>query len=458
MALVASLMVVSADATAIGRASKSKSVTAGADAPNILIIVTDDQRPDTMSFMPWTQRLFGRQGVRFERAFATTPLCCPFRASLMTGQYAHNSAVRRNGDARKLNHEHTLQRYLYEGGYRTALLGKFLNTWPREDPPPYFERFVLGTGYYGNRPVNVDGKMKVITQYLPYFLRKRAVRILENFERDDTTPWMMVLTPSSPHGPTTPAPEHRGVRIPKWEGNPANFEEDLSDKPPMLYPNNTPDGVEARLGAKTHQRAAKTLLGADTLVNDVFNSLRELDEDSNTLAFFMSDNGFLMGEHGLRLKRFPYPMSQEIPLHMRWPDGGVPRGATDDRLAANIDILPTVLEAAGLEDSLEHEVDGLSLRGSERRDRLLLEHFADNRRQVPTWGSLITDREQYTEYYQLDGETKVFTEYYDVLSDPWRLTNTLGDDDPRNDPHAPTIQELSDQLKADRRCAGANCP
>src|SRR5665809_144122 len=115
-----------------------------------------------------------RCSTRFTSRGRNTPLCCPFRASLMTGQYAHNSEVRRNGDTRNLNHEHTLQRYLYDGGYRTALLGKFLNSWPREDPPPYFERFVLGTGYYKQKPINVDGKMKVITQYLPYFLRKRA--------------------------------------------------------------------------------------------------------------------------------------------------------------------------------------------------------------------------------------------------------------------------------------------
>lgn len=458
MPLVAWLLVVSADAKQTTPRSESGSAVANADAPNVLIIVTDDQRPDTMEFMPRTERLFGRKGVRFERAFATTPLCCPFRASLMTGQYAHNSGVRRNGDTLNLNHDHTLQRYLYEGGYRTALLGKFLNSWRLEDPPPYFERFVLGTGYYRDRPVNVDGEMKEITQYVPYYLKKRAVRVLEDFEDDDSNPWLMVLTPSSPHAPTIPTPEHKAVRVPQWKGNPANFEEDLSDKPPMLYPNNTPDGVEARVGAKAYQKAAKTLLGADTLVHDVFEALRGLGEASNTLAFFMSDNGFLMGDHGLGLKRFPYPMSQEVPLYMRWPDGGVPRGEADDRLAANIDILPTVLEAAGLEGSLEHEVDGLSLRGFEQRNRLLLEHFADSRRQVPTWASLITDREQYTEYYELDGETEVFAEYYDVVNDPWRLTNTLGDDDPRNDPDPLTIQELSVQLEADRECAGATCP
>lgn len=186
--------------------------------------------------------------------------------------------------------------------------------------------------------------------------------------------------------------------------------------------------------------------------------MRELDEGANTLAFFMSDNGLLMGEHGLQLKRFPYPMSQEIPLHMRWPAGGVPGGEVDDRIVANIDILPTVLEAAGLEDSLEHEVDGRSLLGFQRRNRLLLEHFADSKRQVPTWASLITDREQYTEYYQIDGATRSFREYYDVVSDPWHKKNTLGDDNPHNDPAPLTLQLLTNQLTADRGCAGANCP
>jgi arylsulfatase A-like enzyme len=268
----------------------------------------------------------------------------------------------------------------------------------------------------------------------------------------------MVLTPSSPHSPYTPAPEHRSVRLPKWKGNPATFEKNLSDKPPTLYPNNTPVGVEARPLTKNYENQVRALLAADRIVDDVFSALRTLDENGNTLAFFMSDNGFLMGEHGLRRKRVPYPMSQEIPLHMRWPDASLPIDRTDHRIVANIDVLPTALEAAGLEDLLEHEVDGMSLLGSQRRNRLLLEFFADSRRQVPTWASLITDREQYTEYYQLDGETRIFTEYYDVLNDPWYLRNKLGDNDSRNDPSPQTLQLLSNQLEADRECAGATCP
>ena len=453
--LIASLTIGSANETA--RRPK-RSIVANEAAPNILIIVTDDQRPDMMRFMKQTRNLFGRQGVSYNRAFATTPLCCPFRASLMTGQYAHNSGVRRNDEGLNLNHDHTLQRYLSEGGYRTALLGKFINGWPRKNPPPHFERFVLGSGFYTSRPVNVDGKLTQISQYLPHYLGKRAERILEDFERDDPDPWMMLVAPYSPHRPATPARRDEDVHVRPWRGNLATFERKLSDKPPMLYPGNTHKGVEAHPRKKAYARGARALVGADRLVNRVFEALRALGEQSNTLAFFMSDNGYLMGEHGLTMKRYPYPMSQEIPLFMRWPDGGVPKGKTDHSIVANIDILPTVLEAAGLEGSLEHELDGMSLLGPQNRNRLLLEHFADTRRQVPTWASLITDREQYTEYYQLDGETKIFTEYYEVLSDPWRLTNTLGDDDPLNDPSPLTIQGLENQLEADRVCAGGSCP
>jgi arylsulfatase A-like enzyme len=341
-AMVAALLVALADKSLVNERSEQRSVAAAAGAPNVLIIITDDQRPDTMKFMPRTQKVFGRRGVTFERAHATTPMCCPFRASLMTGQYAHNSDVRQNEDAVLLDHDHTLQRYLSEGGYRTALVGKYLNSWPREVAPPYFDRFVVGYGYENIR-VNVEGQVKRISQYAPYYFRKRAVRMVKDFEGNDARPWLMVLTPKSPHGPSNPAPEHESVRLPEWKGNPATFEEDLSDKPPALYRNNTSVGVEAKPGAGKYEEMARALLGADKVVSKVFEALTDLGENSNTLAFFMSDNGFLLGEHGLRAKRLPYPMSQETPLHMRWPGGGVPKGGTDDRIVANIDVLPTVL-------------------------------------------------------------------------------------------------------------------
>ena len=115
------------------------------ERPNILVIITDDQRA-SMSFMPQTVEWLQRGGTRFSRAFATTPLCCPSRASIFTGQYAHNHGVRLNHDAEKLNQEETIQRYLQDAGYRTAIVGKYLNEWDLSRDPPYFR----SVGHHGS--------------------------------------------------------------------------------------------------------------------------------------------------------------------------------------------------------------------------------------------------------------------------------------------------------------------
>src|SRR5918996_857484 len=402
-AIVAALLVVPADASAVDHRSGPRSASTRADEPNVLIILTDDQRADLMKFMPRTKRLFGDRGVKFTRAFATTPLCCPFRASLMTGQFAHNSGVRRQEDGPRINQEHTMQRYLHEAGYTTAFLGKYLNHWPKQNPPPYFDRFSVGK-LYKDRVFHVDGRMKEIKRYAPDYLASRASRLLRKFETDDERPWFMLLAPSNPHVPSTPAPRHKDVHIPRWQGNPAAKEKDLSDKPPMLYRGNIPSKATPR--RVLYGKMARNLLAADQLVNQVDRTMRSLGEHSHTLAFFVSDSGYTLGEHGLVKKNKPYPVVSRVPLYMRWPRGPVEVGVRDRRLVANIDILPTVLEAAGLSPVNGHTIDGRSLQSTPARSRMLVEAFASSGAHF--WASLITDDEQYTEYYQLDGETRAF--------------------------------------------------
>jgi arylsulfatase A-like enzyme len=440
-------------ATAIEEGAR-RSGFASQGPPNVLIIITDDQRADMMKFLPRTEKTFGRKGVEFTQAFAPTPLCCPARASIMTGQYAHNSGVRRQSDGPAINQDHTMQHYLNEAGYQTALVGKYLNNWPLVVPPPNFDRFAVGK-HYRDVSFNVDGRIVRITKYVPDYLGNKAVNLLRRFDEDDDRPWFMMLTPSTPHIPATPAPRHKNVRLPRWMGNPATGEEDLSDKPPIFYNDGRPDEAEAKPQLKTYEKMARSLLAGDDLVLKVFNAMRELKEGSNTLAFFISDNGYALGEHALSRKRKPYPIASQVPLFMRWPDGLSRRGVADDRLVANIDILPSVLQAAGLSPASGHVLDGNSLQGTQRRSRILLEDFQGNG--AHHWASVLSDEEQYTEYYEADGE-RIFQEYYDVLADPWRLTNTLGDDDPVNDPSPPTLQRLANQLAADRECAGSNCP
>jgi arylsulfatase A-like enzyme len=178
------------------------------------------------------------------------------------------------------------------------------------------------------------------------------------------------------------------------------------------------------------------------------------------LIFFLSDNGFLWGEHGLTRKAAPYTPSVQIPFLMR-PPGGIPP-LEDQRLVANIDIAPTVLQTAGVLTT-EPAMDGRSLLSDNARDRILLEYYDESnaprkRFQAPSWASLRTASYQYVEYYGTNGSTVNFREYYDLDQDPYQLVNLLGDDDTSNDPDPVTLLLLSQQLSRDRSCTGTSGP
>jgi arylsulfatase A-like enzyme len=230
------------------------------------------------------------------------------------------------------------------------------------------------------------------------------------------------------------------------------FEEDRSDKPPEVQqPPVRPGWVE-----RIRRRQLKTLMSIDDLMDRLFDELEGAGASENTLVIFTSDNGFLWGEHGRTGKRYPYQDSVQVPLLAWWP--GHIAGGSDERLVANIDIAPTVLDAAGIEP--EHVVDGRSLLDpSLERDRLLLEYFRREGRETPHWASLMTDAYQYVEYYADDRLVPNFREYYDLASDPWQLENLLGNDSVADDPISvgPALQLLQDV-----NCAGTSgqraCP
>lgn len=168
-------------------------------APNILLIVTDDQRPDTMAAMPRTSELFGEQGTTFSNSFASTPLCCPARASIFTGLYAHNHNVRTQGNAgTTLDVGLTLQRYLTDAGYYTGLIGKWLNGWDMRVRPPYLNEaafFTMAGRAYTDATWNVDGELKVVPGYSTDFMTRRATGFIERAEVTDDKPWFLVMTP-----------------------------------------------------------------------------------------------------------------------------------------------------------------------------------------------------------------------------------------------------------------------
>ena len=423
-----------------------------APRPNVLIIFTDDQRADMLEVMHQTRRWFEDQGTSFTQAFATTPLCCPSRASIFTGRYTHNHRVLDNFSASHLNNRSTLQRYLGPAGYQTAIAGKFLNGWGIIDDPPYFDRWAVfdENASYVDVPFNVNGRLVVARGYSTAFIRKQALRFVREFERQDNQPWLLYVTPFAPHTPFTPAPEDKAASVPGWAGSPAVAERDLSDKPYFLRRQ-----LSIEQARNIRRQQLRSLLSVDDLVGRLMQQLKTLDELEHTLAIFLSDNGFLFGEHGQVDKRLPYTASTQIPLLVRWSGHTAP-GTKDDRLVANIDVMPTALVAAGVRPAQRYPIDGLDLMSPSARSRLLLEYFVDPVLPVPDWASIRTATDQYVEYYDGNGAT-IFREYYDLVADPWQLQNLLAEGSIRG-PLRERVRWLVERLDRDRRCEGSNGP
>jgi arylsulfatase A-like enzyme len=422
-----------------------------AGRPNVLIIVTDDARQDTLATMPKTLRWLAEGGVTFLQGYVTTPSCCPSRASILSGRYVHNHGVLQQRLAEQLNQGITLQRYLKDRGWFTAIAGKFLNRWPLRRPPPHFDRYALANGGYYDQRWGVDGKVRRVSAYSTTFIGDKTLEYLAEFERDDARPWFAYVAPFAPHDPHVPEPRYAKATFPA-RPPPAAFDEpDVADKPPYLR-NRRPVGETAAEALRTAQ--LRTLLSVDDLVDRILRRLQETGELDNTLIFYLSDNGYSWGEHRYTGKFVPYTEAVKVPFLVRWP-GHLPAGAVDNRTVANIDLKPTVLAAAGIQPDADDTVDGRSLLGSGGRDRLLLEYWHDpaNARRIPTWASLRTPAWQYVENYDQQGG-RIYREYYDLVRDPAMVRNLLADADPANDPP----DGLGDELAAARRCAGDGCP
>ena len=418
--------------------------------PNVLVIVTDDQRGG-LSVMPETRHRIGVRGVRFPNAFATTPLCCPSRASIFTGQYAHNHGVKTNGLGSRLDTSTTIQRYLSDAGYMNGLIGKYLNSWNVENPPPHFDYFALSDNgskkpRYYDSVWNVNGAFRTVEGYSTDYMTRKGKQFLRLADStDDERPWFLYMAPNAPHYPYTPSETYARAKVPEWSGNPAVFEQDKSDKP--LFVQNASASYSHGYWARKKQ--FRTLMSVDDLVAGVLDKLAKLHESRNTLVLFISDNGYAWSEHGLKGKSVPYLQVTKVPFMLRWPLGA-PYRTFDDRLVANIDIAPTIASATGVDDEVEHTMDGRSLLDETWvRDRLLLESWGIH------WASTVTPEYQYTEYYD-DFDQVEFREYYDLSADPWQLTNLLEDADLTNTP--PELPAIQARLATDKSCSGNSCP
>lgn len=452
------LVTVTAVAASAAAAPRAEDSAVPADVgsvgrPNVLLIITDDQRKG-VEVMPALKNRIRNGGTKYPNAYATTPVCCPSRSSIFTGKYSHNHEVVDNKAAGQLDPTTTIQHFLRKAGYRTGIVGKYLNSVRPKGPPSFNKSTVMlskqsGKYYYGGR-WTIDGQEIVTPKtYATSFIEKHALGILNRWdEHKDDKPWLLMVAPTAPHRPYTTLPEYEKAPVSHFR---PTVEEDRSDKPDYVQNSS----LSPRKGIKHRAAQYRALMPVNAMIENLMLSMKELDEKSNTIIIYMSDNALMWAEHGLRKKAVPYTEAVNVPLFLKWP-GQTEPGSVDERLVGNIDLAPTILDAVGLESASE-EMDGKSLLDPLwDRDRIHLEFLSQNSASGP-WASTRAGSYQYTEYYGRDGIVD-FREYYDIESDPEQLVNVLEDANAANDPNPEELLQLQKQLQHDLVCSENSCP
>jgi N-acetylglucosamine-6-sulfatase len=457
--------------------SNSTARAAQPDRPNIVVLETDDQTLDEMQVLPQVRRLIGDEGVTFDNNFDSFSLCCPSRASLLTGQYSHNNGVRGNaapnGGYYKLDSTNTLAVWLKNAGYYTVHVGKYLNGYGTRDaheiPPGWSEwhgSVDPSTYRYDNYTLNENGTLHTYCAtrqaacYQTDVYRDKADTIVR--ERAGKGPffmWVAFLANHSggpaeaddPAGLATPVPAPRykdrfkGTALPQ----PPNFNEaDVSDKPAVIRNRPLLNARNIAAIQENWQQRRETLLAVDDAVASIVETLRSSGQLDNTLILFTSDNGFFHGEHRVRNgKVLLYEPSIRVPLLMRWTQNkALPRGVHRKQLTMNVDYTETMLDAAGVKAGRVE--DGVSLlpfwrdRGKEVGRDLLI----DNSPGAGHFDAVRSRNFLYSEYANGDREL------YDLSRDPYELESRHADAS-----YAAIKAALAGRLHVLVSCAGRTC-
>jgi arylsulfatase A-like enzyme len=451
-------LLVAAGVTALVAAGVAVEVAARpGHQPNLILIVTDDQRADTLFAMPNVERLLGQHGVTFDNAFVTTSLCCPSRASILTGQLSRHTGVYNDvppmGGAPAFHDRSTLATWLHDTGYRTALIGKYLNDYsslpPGYVPPGWDEWDAIQqepvTRYY-DYTLSENGRTERFGRAPADYSTNILGALARRFVRTARPPFFLYFAPIAPHVPAVPA--HRDVR--SFAGREAvrgvSFDErDISDKP---WSGTYGRAIGPRLGGvydHVREHMLESLQAVDRAVATIVAGLAARGQLDDTVIAYTSDNGYLLGEHRLLGKVWPYSESIRVPLVFRLP-GQAAAGRVDRHLALNIDLAPTLAELAGVSPSLPE--DGRSLvallegRVVPWRNAFLEEFLG---RQLvpnipPPFEAVRTERYLYVEY------RNGWRELYDLRVDPFELSNVAAD--PRFAAARTALQALLRRLTA----------
>lgn len=493
VALTACLAVAAGNAVAACNAAPQARSIRPSNAPdlaqakpaNIVLVLTDDLSWNLVERMPEVRQM-QHTGVTFSDYFVSNSLCCPSRSTILTGRFPHNTRVYHNSPPNggfaafrdRGAEASTFATALSASGYRTALMGKYLNGYDPSVrgtdgrpyiPPGWTDWAATGEGYGGyNYTLNENGKLvhygKRPRDYLTDVMSSKSVAFIDS-AKAARRPFMLMLSTFAPHHPYTPAPRHKTAFPHLKAPRPPGFNEpDVSDKPSWIR-------RQPKLGAKqiakldrTFRDRVREVQAVDEMIGRIRRKLASTGLDRDTYLVFTSDNGYHLGEHRLESGKITaYETDIRVPLIATGP--GVPAGRVVPEIAQNTDLYPTFLELGGLRvPPGAPKPDGRSLvallrggRPTAWRTGAFVSHYNpkddpnDPDRQNWHQGTLTpyqavrTATELYVEYADQERE------YYDLRSDPYQLNNIVGRLDPAR------LRRLSDTLRAFSGCAAAAC-
>jgi N-acetylglucosamine-6-sulfatase len=468
LAAMASVGMLGTLGTGDGLFTDNQRADAQTTRPNFVFVMTDDLDERAMDYLPGIREVMGAKGITFKNAYVTYSLCCPSRATILRGQYPHNHSIIGNAPPeggepvfRQLGRdESTIATWLDAAGYRTKLIGKYMNVYnDLYVPPGWDEWFALkqGSGPYGD--VNEDGHWTTLGGHSAYVFANKASDFISRSSKS-SEPFFVMVNSVAPHEPPEVAAQYKDRFTTTPLPKPPNFNEaDISDKPQWIksnYPTMLSQTKISNLQNAYRQRL-RSMLSVEDLLKQIVTTLEQTRELDNTYIFFTSDNGYHFGNHRFGAnKKTPYEEDIGVPLMVRGP--GVPAAEVREQLVLNNDFAPTIAALAGAalptkpEDGFE--VDGSSFAPlltnsppSSWRQAFLEEGWLEGGTKMPT----PTHKSVHTQdhmFIELDTGER---ELYDLSTDPYQL---------QSKPRAGSEQfysALGTRLNALRACSGAGC-
>jgi N-acetylglucosamine-6-sulfatase len=437
--------------TPYGTATSGESFTV--TAPDIVLILTDDQTWQEIDHMPTVQSELMAKGMTFTNGFVVNPLCCPARATTLTGKYSHGTDIYDNapphGGFDTFKHEDgsTVATWLHGAGYRTAIAGKYLNGYVDQDAgyvAPGWDMWDAEivsdgtTGGYYNYDVSVDGTVVSYgskeSDYSTDVLGNDAAGFISKVREGQ--PLFLDFTPHAPHKPATP-PKRYSDSLPNLPlYRPPNFnQKDVAREPHWVKVLPTLSKRDISLIDRFRTDQYRTLLAVDDAVRNILDALAVSGRLSNSLIVFSSDNGLELGSHRWVNKQVPWDEAIRVPFIVRYDPLTNGTRSTSSDMVLNLDLAPTFADAAGVPAPGAEGMSLLPLLGPKPpkwRPDFLIEHWGGTEG-VPAYCAVRSEQYKYVEYKTREEQL------YDLAADPYELENRA------SDPHFKAIRDAMHQ-------------